>query len=278
MNHPCFDPDVRFSHGRLHLPVAPACNIACAYCDRRSDCVNESRPGVVSRLLTPAEAGAYLRETLAARPEISVAGIAGPGDPLASPEIAFATLETMAGLGVIPCLSTNGLELARHAAELARLGLRHITVTINAVDPDIGARVYLSVRHGGADHAGRDGAALLLERQALGLEAAKRFGMTIKVNTVVIPGLNDRHVPEVARFAASRGVECMNCLAVIPVPGTPVWGVVPPDVDMMAAIRRKAGRFVRQLRHCARCRADAAGLLCEGGGMAAAAYEATCAS
>ena len=54
--HPCFHDAARATHGRIHLPVAGPCNIACGYCDRRYDCVNESRPGVASRLMTPDEA------------------------------------------------------------------------------------------------------------------------------------------------------------------------------------------------------------------------------
>lgn len=265
MKHPCFEPEARLRWGRVHLPVAPFCNISCAYCDRRHDCVNESRPGVASSLMTPAEAAAYLRETLAARPDIAVAGIAGPGDPLASPDLTLETLDRISDLGIIPCLSTNGLNLAAHVRELSRLGVNHVTLTINAVEPGIGGKIYLSVRHGDGTLSGRDGATWLLERQTLGLEAAKRHGMTVKINTVVIPGVNDAHVVDIARFAAGKGADYMNCLAVIPVAGTAVAELAPPDGDAMRLIRREAGRHIRQMRHCARCRADAAGLLHECG-------------
>ena len=48
--HPCFNPDVKGKFGRVHLPVAPKCNIQCGYCNRKYDCVNESRPGVTRPL------------------------------------------------------------------------------------------------------------------------------------------------------------------------------------------------------------------------------------
>ncbi|WP_227625365.1 hypothetical protein [Geofilum rubicundum] len=51
--HPCFDEKARHAHARVHLPVAPNCNIQCNYCNRQFDCVNESRPGVTSTLLKP---------------------------------------------------------------------------------------------------------------------------------------------------------------------------------------------------------------------------------
>ena len=84
-NHPCFDKDAHKKFGRVHLPVAPRCNIQCNFCNRKYDCMNESRPGVTSTVLTPQQAIAYLRDVVEKRPEISVMGIAGPGDPLQIP-------------------------------------------------------------------------------------------------------------------------------------------------------------------------------------------------
>ncbi|MGE5894530.1 MAG: nitrogenase cofactor biosynthesis protein NifB, partial [bacterium] len=49
--HPCFSKEAHFKFGRIHLPVAPACNIQCRYCIRKFDCANESRPGVTSTVL-----------------------------------------------------------------------------------------------------------------------------------------------------------------------------------------------------------------------------------
>jgi TonB family protein len=54
--HPCFSEKACHAFGRMHLAVAPRCNIQCKYCVRDFDCVNESRPGVTSQVLTPQEA------------------------------------------------------------------------------------------------------------------------------------------------------------------------------------------------------------------------------
>ena len=89
--HPCFNADAKGKYGRVHLPVAPKCNIKCNFCDRKYDCVNESRPGVTSNVLTPAQAEIYMDKVLEKEPRITVAGIAGPGDPFANPE---ETMET----------------------------------------------------------------------------------------------------------------------------------------------------------------------------------------
>jgi nitrogen fixation protein NifB len=54
--HPCYSEEAHHHYARMHVAVAPACNIQCNYCNRKYDCANESRPGVVSELLTPEEA------------------------------------------------------------------------------------------------------------------------------------------------------------------------------------------------------------------------------
>ena len=135
--HPCFNASASGQWGRIHLPVAPECNISCAYCSRKTDCPNESRPGVCSRVLSPEEAADLVDHAVLHMPSLAVAGIAGPGDPLARPELTLRAFELVRRRhhGLLLCLSTNGLRLADYAADLKSLGVNHITVTINAVSP-----------------------------------------------------------------------------------------------------------------------------------------------
>jgi len=53
--HPCYNEEAHHHYARMHVAVAPACNIQCNYCNRKYDCANESRPGVVSELPFPGE-------------------------------------------------------------------------------------------------------------------------------------------------------------------------------------------------------------------------------
>ena len=78
--HPCFNEAARETAARIHLPVAPRCNVQCNFCDRRFDCLNESRPGVTSAVLTPQQAVYYLERAMEKSPAIRVVGIAGPGE------------------------------------------------------------------------------------------------------------------------------------------------------------------------------------------------------
>jgi len=127
--HPCFNAGAKGRYGRVHLPVAPSCTIKCNYCNRKYDCVNESRPGVTSAVLQPFQAADYVAQVLAREPRISVVGIAGPGDPMAN---AGRTLETLRLIRqrfpeLILCLATNGLALPPHVPALAELGVSHVT-------------------------------------------------------------------------------------------------------------------------------------------------------
>ncbi|MEI8633263.1 hypothetical protein P4S72_16840 [Vibrio sp. PP-XX7] len=76
-------------YARLHLPVAPACNIQCNYCNRKYDCSNESRPGVVSQLVDPATALQTVSGPEKTSTESDGGRIAGPGDALANPQATF---------------------------------------------------------------------------------------------------------------------------------------------------------------------------------------------
>lgn len=265
MKHPCFDKDAHGRFGRVHLPVAPACNIRCGYCDRRFSCVNESRPGVSARILSPENALNAAREAIKRDPRLSVAGIAGPGDPLANPEETLATLRLLRAAlpEIILCLSTNGLALPEYANNLARLGVSHLTITVNAVDPEIGGRIYRKAAWKGEWLYGRDAASLLLERQLAGIRLAKEAGIIVKINMVIIPGVNDSHAAAVAEKMAALGADLMNCIPLLPTPETPLGGRGEPNPALMKSLRAEAERFLPQMRHCGRCRADACGLLGE---------------
>ena len=261
--HPCFNDSVRHQTGRVHLPVAPQCNIQCNFCDRKFDCVNESRPGVTSAVLTPARALRYLEFALDKAPVLKVVGIAGPGDPFAQPEITLETLRLVRDKypEMLLCIATNGLNAEPYAADLARLQVSHVTVTVNAVIPEIGAKIYAWVRDGRSIYRGVAAAQLLLERQRRTILALKAAGVTIKVNTVVVPGINDFHVPEIAEEMRNLGVDIMNCIPVYPVANTPFEHIQSLSAEDTKRLRQQVSIFVPQMNHCARCRADAVGLL-----------------
>ena len=143
-NHPCYSEEAHHHYARMHVAVAPACNIQCHYCNRKYDCANESRPGVVSELLTPDQAVKKVLAVAANIPQMTVLGIAGPGDPLANPERTLSTFRALSEQApdIKLCVSTNGLALPDLVDALCRHNIDHVTITINCVDPDVGAKIY----------------------------------------------------------------------------------------------------------------------------------------
>jgi len=135
--HPCFNEKAKHLYGRIHLPVASSCNIQCKFCNRKYNCINESRPGVTSAVLSPAQGLRYLKEMKGKIPNLSVVGIAGPGDPFAKPEITMETLELVnaAFPEMLLCVATNGFNLLPYVGRLSKYNVSHVTITVNAVDP-----------------------------------------------------------------------------------------------------------------------------------------------
>lgn len=258
--HPCYSDKACHSFGRCHLPVAPKCNIQCNYCVRDFDCVNESRPGVTSRVLPPEEALDLVRKVIKEHPYVKVIGIAGPGEPLANPE----TFEALRLVHeefphLIMCISTNGLMLPESIEELAKYDVGNVTVTLNAIDPAIGEKIYSRVEYNGKNYHGREAAELLLSQQLKGIEMAVAKKMLVKVNTVYIPGINDEHIPEIAKKAGEMGAFTFNVIPLIP--QYKFAGITPPTPKEKREMQDRCAPFIKQMRHCARCRADAIGKL-----------------
>ena len=260
--HPCFGGN-HHQNGRIHLAVAPRCNIKCGYCTRKHDCANESRPGVTSKIFTPLEALDKVREVMASEslgPVIKVVGIAGPGDPLANE----ATFETFRLIGrefpqLIKCLSTNGLLLPERIAELEAIDLQSLTVTINALDPEVAGKIYSFILYHGKTYTGAEAGRIIIANQLEGVKRAVEFGMTVKINAVLIPGVNDDQIPLIAEKIKELGAFVMNVMPLIP--QAEFAHVEPPTPERLDSIRNADEKIIGQFKHCRQCRADAIGLI-----------------
>jgi len=268
-DHPCYSKDAHYSYARIHLPVAPACNIQCNYCNRKYDCSNESRPGVTSQKLKPMDA---LKKVLLVGSEIknlSVVGIAGPGDALANPQKTFETLALVRehAPDLKLCLSTNGLKLPEFVEQIKEAGVDHITVTINTIDPKIGAQIYPWVYFEGKRYKGEEGAALLLSKQLEGIKKCVEAGILIKANSVLIPGINEDGLPEVSKKLKEMGVFLHNIMPLLSEPefGTyyGINGVPSATEEQLNKAQEACGMDMSLMTHCKQCRADAIGILGE---------------
>lgn len=256
-SHPCFGGQ-KTNKGRIHLPVSPVCNIECKFCDRKFN-ETEQRPGVAAAVLKEEEALEVIRKALILCPEITVAGIAGPGDTLASPHC----LNTFRLIKeefpeLLKCMSTNGLLLYEQAEEIIRIGIDSLTVTVNAVDPGIEAKLCSGIRYHGKYYEGEEGAEILIENQLKGIRKAAEAGITVKVNTVLVPGINDEHIEEIAKAVSEAGASIYNIIPLIP--QHELKDIKPPGCLEIDRARQSASKYIDVFRHCQRCRADAVGI------------------
>jgi len=202
-------------------------------------------------------------------PQMTVLGIAGPGDPLANPEKTFQTFELVMKTApdIKLCLSTNGLMLPDYVDRIHALKVDHVTITINMIDPEIGAKIYPWVYFNRKKYEGVEASRLLSERQLRGLEMLTDRGILCKVNSVMIPGINDEHLIEVNRAVKARGAFLHNIMPLISAPehGT-VFGLTGqrgPKAQELKALQDSCEGEMKMMRHCRQCRADAVGMLGE---------------
>ena len=256
-SHPCYGQG-KATSGRIHLPVCPGCNIACRFCERSLN-DTENRPGVTSRVLKPAETIPLIKKALEISPEIRVAGIAGPGDTLAT-DYAFETFKKIGKSHpeLLKCMSTNGLLLYEKADELIEVGIDTLTVTVNAVDPKIEAKLNEYIIWHGEKIYGEEGAKILIENQLKGIKKVADAGVTLKINTVLVPGINDEHIATIAKTVKEAGALMYNIIPLIP--QHQLKDIPKPTCEQIEKAREDAEQYIKVFRHCAHCRADAVGV------------------
>jgi nitrogen fixation protein NifB len=185
--------------------------------------------------------------------------VAGPGDALETPY----ALETFRRVkqefpGIIKCMSTNGLLLPDFAAEIIEIGIDSLTVTVNAVDPEIQALICEGITFHGRQYEGKEAAEILIKNQLAGIRRVAAENITVKVNTVLIPEINARHVPAIARTVSEAGAMMYNIIPLIP--RHKLSWCSAPDCGLISKTRAEAEQYITVFRHCKRCRADAAGI------------------
>ena len=170
----------------LRISVTDRCDLRCVYC------MPEAGVALVpmAEMLTYEEIAAVAGAAMAAG--VRRFRLTG-GEPLARRGVA-SLVRLLAGLGPDDlALTTNGLRLAELAAELRAAGLRRVTVSLDTLRPD---RFEKITRRPG------------LERVLAGITAARAACFTpLKINIVVIRGLNDDEIPGFVRFAREEGLE-----------------------------------------------------------------------
>ncbi len=202
------------SFGRVHrdlrISVTDRCNFRCVYC----------MPSEGLQWLDRSELLSFEELTRLARLLVERYGFDGirltGGEPTVRAHIPVLVAE-LADLGVDVAMTTNGATLRLLAQDLAAAGLRRINVSLDSLRPE---RFRALTR--------RDG----LDRVLDGIDAALEAGLApVKVNVVLIRGVNDDEVVDFARFGRERGVT-VRFIEFMPLDADEAWSaerVVPRD-------------------------------------------------
>ncbi len=187
----------------LRLSITPACSMRCTYCRPRVRCDPPS-----SQSLSADDIERLVRR-LVERWGLRKVRLTG-GEPTARGDLIdiITRLARIDGLADL-AMTTNGLTLARHAADYRRAGLRRINISLDSLRPRTFERMT---------------GLPALHRALEGIDAALDAGLhPVRLNTVVLAGENDDELPELVRFAAERDIE-IRFIELMPMgPLAPQW-------------------------------------------------------
>jgi cyclic pyranopterin phosphate synthase len=169
----------------LRVSITDRCNFRCAYCMPA-----EGMEWLPKTELLTYEEIARVARVCVERYGFEAIRLTG-GEPLVRAHITR-LVALLAPLGADLALTTNGVKLAEVADDLVRAGLKRVNVSLDTLD----AGRFLGLTR-------RDE----LDRVLAGIDAARRAGLDpVKVNAVVMRGVNDDEVVDLARFGRERGV------------------------------------------------------------------------
>ncbi|MFE5858030.1 GTP 3',8-cyclase MoaA [Streptomyces sp. NPDC056500] len=172
----------------LRVSLTDRCNLRCTYCMPEEGLQWLAKPDLLSddeivRLVD-------IAVSLLGVTEVRFTG----GEPLLRPGL-VGIVERCAALVPRPRLSltTNGIGLKRTAVALGAAGLNRVNVSLDTLRPDVFTTLTRRDRH---------------HDVIAGLEAAREAGLTpVKINTVLMPGLNDDEAPELLAWAIENAYE-----------------------------------------------------------------------
>ena len=141
------------------------------------------------------------------------------------------------------------------------LGVSHITITINTVDPEIGVKLYKEINYLGVKYTGIEGARILLQNQLSGLRYLTSKGLICKVNIVYVKGINDSGIEDTVKKVKECGAFMTNIMPMINAPGSKFEHIKTVNNEELLVMRKKCELDLKQMYHCKQCRADAVGTL-----------------
>ncbi|MGY5872131.1 MAG: radical SAM protein [Candidatus Thorarchaeota archaeon] len=260
IHHPCYAKSRIGLWSRIHLPVAKRCNVKCIFCDHNSgSSCHTSKPGYAVALMNPDEAISRTIDEVKKDSRLRIVAISGPGEPLANEET-FTTLEGIHNQTnhLNFCLSTNGVLLEDAAFRLKELGVRTISVSMSAAFPDTAARVYEWARINGEIVKGKTMGEYIIQKQLAGIARSVSLGITVKVNTILMPGINNDEINHIAKQIADVGASLQNIVPLVLCVSNQDLRI--PTKKELDSARFTAAAYIPQFTHCKQCRSDVVGI------------------
>lgn len=174
----------------LRVSLLNTCNLACVYCCFGNEDSKENYRSGKNQALQADELLKLIAK-LHERLDLSVVRLTG-GEPLLYKELPE-LVRGIRNLGINDLkLTTNGLLLENMAPALQAAGISSINVSLDAIDPEV--YHLMSRRHD-------------LSRTLRGIEAAHRLGIEVKINSVVMKGLNDSQILPLLEYAFQKKIK-----------------------------------------------------------------------
>lgn len=199
----------------LRVAVTDRCNLRCVYCMPKQGVTFLPRGDLLSleehARIVSVLAGVGIRK-------VRITG----GEPLLRRDLPWLA-ERIARLPEVRelALTTNGLLLARYASQLAAAGVQRVNVSLDSLDPERFERV---------TRGGR------LSDVLAGIEAAAAAGLSpVKVNVVVLRGLNEDELPRFAELALRAPVD-VRFIERMPLGELSALGSFVSEAEMRAAL------------------------------------------
>lgn len=232
----------------LSLPVAPLCNMMCNYCSKENDCINNGNdPAHLSRAMTPRQAVNWAYASAKRNSRIKTIRISGPGEPLFNNQ----TFEVLKRLNTympdhIYSVSTNGLLLDERVQELKDLKVQKVNISLNAISNLALMKLYSRVIIGNQIIVNSEAmAGKIIESQFNGIKKCMNYGMTVKINTICFPGINDKELYSLASRCKGLGVKSMSLIAFNP--RGKLKGLRVPNIAEMANMKVELKKIIRRV-------------------------------
>ena len=260
IHHPCYSNNRTRLWHRIHLPVAPSCNVKCAFCSHTvgSSC-HTSVPGYSSKVMSPEDAVARTKIEVEKNPFLKIVAVSGPGEPFANPET-YETLEMIRKefRDIEICLSTNGTLLMDNVDWLKKQKVKTVTVSMSTANVNTASKIYEWARFGDVHLRNEEMGSRIIMSQLEGISKASREGIHVKVNSILIPEINMQDIIPLAQDISRAGAALHNIVPLVP--NDKLSSCRPPTPTELKEIRTQASAFMQQFVHCKQCRSDVVGI------------------